>query len=95
MCHVTRPGSRRGWSTPRDWWAARSGLAALTTLATSHAASEVASGTEPLLAQTNGYQLALLTGSGLCLLGALAAALMLRVPRAAAAAVEPATAEST
>ena len=34
------------------------GLAALTTLATSHANSEIASGTAPLSAQTDGFQLA-------------------------------------
>jgi EmrB/QacA subfamily drug resistance transporter len=61
------------------------GLAALSTLATSHTSSEIASGTSALVAQTNGYQLALLSGSALCLLGALAAALML--PRVAAPAV--------
>ena len=57
------------------------GLAALTTLATSHTNSEVASGTEALLAQTDGYQLALLAGSILCVVGALCAALMMRTPR--------------
>jgi EmrB/QacA subfamily drug resistance transporter len=62
------------------------GLAALSTLATSHTNSEIAAGTGALLAQTDGYQLALVSGSALCVLGALAAALML--PRRAAA--EPA-----
>jgi len=57
------------------------GLAALTTVATSHTNAEVARGTAPLLAQTDGYQLALAIGAGLCLLGALAAVLMLRAPR--------------
>ena len=60
------------------------GLAALTTLATSHANSEVAAGTAAAVAQTDGYQLGLLTGSGLCLLGAFAALLMLRTPRGTA-----------
>ena len=64
------------------------GLAALSTLATSHTTSEIASGTAPLLAQTDGYQLALLSGSALCLVGALAAALMLpRRPVAPAVAI--------
>jgi MFS family permease len=59
------------------------GLAALSTIATSHANSEIASGTAALVAQTDGYQVALLSGSALCLLGALAAVLML--PRRSAA----------
>jgi hypothetical protein len=58
------------------------GLAALTTLATSHANSEIASGTAPLVAQADGYQVAFAAGAGLCLLGALAAAVMLRPSRA-------------
>ncbi|MFL5870983.1 MAG: MFS transporter [Solirubrobacterales bacterium] len=58
------------------------GLAALTTLATSHANSEVASGTAPLVAQADGYQLAFAAGAGLCLIGAIAAAVMLRPSRA-------------
>ena len=58
------------------------GLAALTTLATSHASSEIASGTAPLVAQADGYQIAFAAGAGLCLLGALAAAVMLRPSRA-------------
>jgi Na+/melibiose symporter-like transporter len=63
------------------------GLAALSTLATSHASSEVAAGTAPLVAQTDGYQLALLTGSVLCLVGALAALVML--PSHAAGSPQP------
>jgi EmrB/QacA subfamily drug resistance transporter len=54
------------------------GLAALTTLATSQANSEIASGTAPLSAQTDGFQLAFATGAGLCVLGAIAAFVMLR-----------------
>jgi EmrB/QacA subfamily drug resistance transporter len=57
------------------------GLAALTTLATSHANSEIASGTAPLIAQSDGYQLAFAAGAGLCLIGAIAAAVMLRPGR--------------
>jgi sugar phosphate permease len=53
------------------------GLAALSTIATSHTNTEIAAGTTALVAQADGYQVALLLGSGLCLLGALAAVLML------------------
>jgi EmrB/QacA subfamily drug resistance transporter len=53
------------------------GLAALTTIATSHATSKIAEGTSALSAQTDGYSLALMLGAGLCLLGALASVLML------------------
>jgi EmrB/QacA subfamily drug resistance transporter len=60
------------------------GLAALTTLATSHSNSEIASGTAPLIAQADGYQLAFAGGAGLCLIGAIAAAVMLRPSRAEA-----------
>ena len=67
------------------------GLAALTTLATTHSNAEVASGTAPLVAQAVGYSLAFLAGAGLCAIGAIAASLMLREPAAAAA---PAPAES-
>jgi len=67
------------------------GLAALTTLATTHSNAEVASGTAPLVAQADGYSLAFLAGAGLCAIGAIAASLMLREPAAAAA---PAPAES-
>ena len=62
------------------------GLAALTTLATSHAHTQVASGTPAVLAQTDGYQLAFAVGAILCLLGALAAGILLR-PRDSAATV--------
>ena len=58
------------------------GLAALTTLATSHANSEIASGTAPLVAQADGFQLAFGAGAALCLIGAVAAAVMLRPDRA-------------
>jgi EmrB/QacA subfamily drug resistance transporter len=57
------------------------GLAALTTLATSHANSEVASGTAALAAQADGYRIAFAAGAGLCLIGAFAAAVMLRTSR--------------
>jgi EmrB/QacA subfamily drug resistance transporter len=70
------------------------GLAALSTLATSHANSEVASGTAAAVAQTDGYQLALLSGSVLCLIGALAAVLMLRTPRGLSEAPAVGAAES-
>jgi MFS family permease len=68
------------------------GLAALTTIATSHANSQIAAGAGALSAQTDGYQLALLLGAGLCFLGAIAAALML--PRRQAVPGEAAVAES-
>jgi EmrB/QacA subfamily drug resistance transporter len=67
------------------------GLAALTTIATSHANSQIAAGAGALSAQTDGYSLALLLGAGLCLLGAVAAVLML--PRRAPVPAEAATAE--
>jgi EmrB/QacA subfamily drug resistance transporter len=54
------------------------GLAALSTLATSHANSEVASGTSPATALTDGFGLQFEVGAVLCLVGALAAWLMLR-----------------
>ncbi len=67
------------------------GLAALTTLATTHSNAEVASGTAPLVAQADGYSLAFLAGAGLCAIGAIAASLMLREPGPKAT---PAPAES-
>jgi MFS family permease len=57
------------------------GLAALTTLATSHANSELGSGTAALTAQADGYQIAFAAGAALCLIGAIAAAVMLRPSR--------------
>jgi EmrB/QacA subfamily drug resistance transporter len=54
------------------------GLAVLTTIATSHAHSAIAAGASPALAQTDGYQLAFVVGAALCLLGAVAAAVLLR-----------------
>ncbi len=66
------------------------GLATLTTLATAHAGAELAAGASPLAAQVEGYSLAFAAGSGLCLLGAAAAAAMLRPGDApAAAGIEP------
>ena len=65
------------------------GLAVLTTLATSHTNSLVASGTGQLDALTSGYRIAFLIGAGLCLAGTVAAATLLRgraeasVPQAA------------
>ncbi len=66
------------------------GLAALTTLATTHSNAEVASGTAPLVAQADGYSLAFLAGAGLCAIGAIAASVMLREagPKATPAPVE-------
>jgi hypothetical protein len=54
------------------------GLAALTTIATSHTNSLLAGGSGQLQALTSGYQLGFLIGAGACLLGALAAATLLR-----------------
>jgi EmrB/QacA subfamily drug resistance transporter len=57
------------------------GLAALTTLATSHTNSELASGAASLPALTDGYQLAFGVGAGVCLFGALMAATLIRQPQ--------------
>jgi EmrB/QacA subfamily drug resistance transporter len=54
------------------------GLAVLTTIATSHAHARLADGASAALAQTDGYQLAFVVGAALCLLGAIAAAVLLR-----------------
>ncbi|HEV7563125.1 MAG TPA: MFS transporter [Solirubrobacterales bacterium] len=54
------------------------GLAALTTIATSHTNSLLAGGSGQLQALTSGYQLGFLLGAGACLLGALVAATLLR-----------------
>jgi EmrB/QacA subfamily drug resistance transporter len=54
------------------------GLAALTTIATSRAHAQVAQGVSATLAQTDGYQLAFAVGAGLCLIGAIAAVVLLR-----------------
>src|ERR1700742_3649199 len=54
------------------------GLAVLTTLATSHTNSLLASGTGQLDALTSGYRIAFLIGAGLCLAGAVAAGHLLR-----------------
>ena len=54
---------------------------ALTTLATSHANSEIASGTAPLVAQADGYQIAFAVGRRALPARALAAAVMLRPSR--------------
>src|ERR1700761_8526855 len=64
------------------------GLAVLTTVATSHTSDLVGGGTASLDALTSGYRLAFLIGSGLCLLGAVAAITLLRgrteaIPQAA------------
>ncbi|TMK75738.1 MAG: multidrug efflux MFS transporter [Actinobacteria bacterium] len=57
------------------------GLAVLTTIATSHAHARIADGASPVLAQTDGYQLAFAVGAVLCILGAVAAAVLLRPAR--------------
>lgn len=68
------------------------GLAALTTLAVSHADSELASGTARIVAQTDGYQLAFLAGSGICVVGAIVAGFLMPSPPPRAPAL-PATPE--
>jgi EmrB/QacA subfamily drug resistance transporter len=62
------------------------GLAVLTTIATAHAHTRLAAGASPALAQTDGYQLAFAVGAALCLIGAVAAAVLLRPSREARAA---------
>ena len=57
------------------------GLAVLTTLATSHTHSEVSAGTAPAKALTDGFQLQFELGAIFCLIGALAALVMLRPRR--------------
>jgi EmrB/QacA subfamily drug resistance transporter len=57
------------------------GLAALTTIATSRSNSEIASGTAPLPALTDGYQLAFAVAAAVCVLGAVLAATLIREPR--------------
>ena len=64
------------------------GLAVLGTIAASNTNSEVASGTAPATALTDGFQLQFEVGALFCLAGALAAVVMLRPGRAAAAADE-------
>jgi MFS family permease len=54
------------------------GLAALTTIAATHANARLASGAPAALAQTDGYQLAFAIGAAVCLLGAVASAVLLR-----------------
>ena len=56
------------------------GLAALTTLATSQTNSEIASGVGHLPALTDGYQLAFAVGAIVCVIGALMAATLIRLP---------------
>jgi EmrB/QacA subfamily drug resistance transporter len=60
------------------------GLAALTTLATSHTNTELSSGVGNLTALTDGYQLAFAVGAAVCLFGALLAATLIRQPHPAA-----------
>jgi MFS family permease len=58
------------------------GLAALTTLATSHTNHEIASGVGHLPALTDGYQLAFAVGAIVCVIGAVMAATLIRQPDA-------------
>jgi hypothetical protein len=71
------------------------GLAVLTTLATSRTDDRLAAGAHHALAQTDGYGLAFGVGSGICLVGAIAAATLLRRrPEPAEAAGQVAEAQS-
>ena len=70
------------------------GLAVLTTLATSHTHSALASGTAPARALTGGFDLQFAVGAIFCLVGAIAAVVMLRPQREAEAAPAIAEAES-
>ena len=66
------------------------GLAALSTLAASHTSDELASGTQPAAALSDGFHVAFLAGAGICLAGAVVSLLLLRRPAAApASAPEP------
>jgi sugar phosphate permease len=69
------------------------GLAALTTLATSHTRSEVSSGAGAVPALADGYQLAFGVAVAICLLAALLAGLLIR-PSEATAGSEPVEARS-
>lgn len=68
------------------------GLAALTTLATSHTNALLASGSGSLAALTSGYEVAFLLGAACCVLGAIVATALLREPRSLGSAsdLEPA-----
>ena len=69
------------------------GLAALTTIAATHANARLASGAPAALAQTDGYQLAFAIGAAVCLLGAVASAVLLRGRESSAVAGEVAEAQ--
>ncbi len=68
------------------------GLAVLSTIAVSHTNSQLAAGVSAAAAQTDGFQLAFGGGAVLCLLGAVAAAVLLRPRRTAEPAAEVAEA---
>jgi hypothetical protein len=70
------------------------GLAVLSTLAANHTDDEVASGTSAARALTDGFQLQFEIGAIFCLVGALAALVMLRPRRQPQEAPEMAGAES-
>ncbi len=68
------------------------GLAILSTLAATHTRSEIASGTSPATALTDGFAFQFMVGAAFCLAGALAAIVFLRPQRereSAAAMAEP------
>jgi EmrB/QacA subfamily drug resistance transporter len=60
------------------------GLAVLSTIAASHTHAEIASGTAPAAALTDGFQIQFAVGAVFCLAGAAAALIMLRPRRTAA-----------
>jgi hypothetical protein len=70
------------------------GLAVLSTLAANHTHDEVASGTSAARALTDGFQLQFEIGAIFCLVGAIAALVMLRPQREAEPAGAMAEAES-
>ena len=57
------------------------GLAVLSTIAASHTSSAISSGTAPAVALTDGYQLQFEVGAVFCLVGAIAAIVLLRPQR--------------
>jgi sugar phosphate permease len=58
------------------------GLAVLTTIAVSHTHSEISSGTTAAVATTDGFQLQFIVGAIFCVVGAVAALVLLRPQRA-------------
>src|SRR5262249_23123437 len=74
-------GLASGVLNPSRFVGAALGLAVLTTLATTHTHSEIAAGTSPTQALTDGFGLQFAVGAVFCLVGAVAAVVLLRPPR--------------